>query len=117
LGDLAATYADDKLHLAPGALVELVPAFLQLGKHRTPHRSAPHRATHDANVRVVGPTTRADRPDLDLHAGHRLRHCDDQRTHISADIEDDRALSGVRILWMHVHGGGGHGDVVPGIVW
>ena len=62
---------------------------------------------------------RADRPNLDLHVGHGLRHDNDERAHVCADVEDYRALSGMRILvvHVHVHGGAGHGDVVPGIVW
>jgi hypothetical protein len=119
VGDLTSRYLDYQLDLAADALAELVPAFAQLGKHCAPYRSAPEGATDNANVRPVGhrPTARADRPDLDLHAGHRLRHGDDERAHISADIEDDRALAGLRILRMRSRKGGGHGDVVPGIVW
>ena len=68
-----------------------------------------------ADVRAVRAIV--DGPDLDLHVGHGLRHRYDERAHVSADVEDYRALSGMRILVVHVHGGGGHGDVVPGIVW
>ena len=57
------------------------------------------------------------RPNLDLHVGHGLRHRYHERADVSADVEDHRALAGMGILVVHVHGGGGHGDVVPGIVW
>jgi hypothetical protein len=73
------------------------------------------RAANHRDVRTV--CLAVDGPDLDLHAGHGLRHGDDQRAHVSADIEDDRALAGMRILRMRAHNGSGHGDVVPGIVW
>jgi hypothetical protein len=117
LGDLTSRYVDDQLWPAGDALVELVPALVQLRKHRAPHRSAHDRATHDTNVCEEGPTARADRPNLDLHVGHGLRHGYHERADVSADVEDHRALSGMGILVVHVHGGGGHGDVVPGIVW
>jgi hypothetical protein len=115
LGDRTSRYVDDQLWPAGDAFVELVPARVQHGKHRAPYRSAPDRATHDTNVREVGSMARADRPNLDLHVGHGLRHDNDERAHVCADVEDYRALSCMRILV--VHGGGGHGDVVPGIVW
>src|SRR6516162_4490619 len=119
LADLTSEYVDDQPDPAIDPLVELVPPFAQLGEHCAPYRSAPDRATDDANMWPVGqrPLARADRADLDLHVSHGLRHADDERAHVATDIEDNRALAGMRILRMRAREGGGHGDVVPGFVW
>jgi hypothetical protein len=54
------------------------------------------------------------RPNFDFHSLHACRHRDDERTDVAPDVQQDCALTGVRILpW-----GRGHDAlVVPGWVW
>ena len=58
-------------------------------------------------------------PGLDLDAVHRRRRGDDQRADVTADVEHDRTLAGVRVV-LHgqlLSGLSLSATPVPGVLW